>query len=64
MQIKAADGRILASQKLDPLERSKATYTAFIGKKRAPAPGSYTVDLIVWRDGQKAIAQTASIDIR
>jgi hypothetical protein len=63
MQLKSGDGTVLTAQKLPPLDHSKATFTAFVGKKRPPVPGSYTVTATVWRDGQKAIEQTASIDI-
>jgi hypothetical protein len=64
MTLKSSDGTVLTSQKLKPLDHSKATYTAFVGKKSPPAPGSYVVMATVWRDGQKAIDETASIDIR
>lgn len=64
MQLKSSDGTVLTAQKLAPLDHSKATYTAFVGKKRPPAAGSYTVTATVWRDGQRAIDKTASIDIR
>ncbi|MCB1428826.1 MAG: M23 family metallopeptidase [Nitratireductor sp.] len=46
------DGRTTALQTGDPLDRNKADYVAFAGRKRSPAAGIYRLEIAVIRDGR------------
>jgi hypothetical protein len=54
---------VLATNRLAPLERDKAQYFAFVGKRR-PATGwpagAYVADLKVWRAGKPVITRRVS----
>jgi hypothetical protein len=58
-----ADGTVLASGKTEPLDRSKATYSYFVGKKQPPEPGDYRATATIWRDGKAVREQAAAITI-
>jgi hypothetical protein len=42
------------------MDRSKATYSSFAGKRGSPAAGDYAVTVKLLRDGQAVIERTAS----
>lgn len=55
------DGAVLATSEIPALERSKAQYMMFVGKKAPPsgwAPGDYTAVYKVARGGKTALART------
>ena len=45
------DGSEIAISRSDPMDRAKADYSAFAGKKGSPKPGAYTVSVAVERGG-------------
>lgn len=50
-------GGIVAQNLSDPMDRSKASWSGFAGKRGAPAKGKYLVTTEVLRDGQIVIAR-------
>jgi murein DD-endopeptidase MepM/ murein hydrolase activator NlpD len=65
LTLRGPDGAVLATQRLAPLDRDKAQYFAFVGRKRPVAgwpAGRYLAELEVWRAGkvamQKSVAAT------
>jgi len=47
------DGQLFSEQITEPLDRSKAVYVAFAGKKGAPQPGQYRLEVAIVRQGGK-----------
>jgi murein DD-endopeptidase MepM/ murein hydrolase activator NlpD len=64
--LKGPDGKVLAQNRLAPLERDQAQGFHMIGRKR-PATGwpagTYTADIKVWRAGKAAIQKTATVKL-
>jgi hypothetical protein len=63
LSLKAPGGAVLAQDR-QPLDRDKAQYLKFVGKKRPPAgwpPGTYEADVTVYRGGQAVIRKTFSV---
>ena len=55
----APDGLVFAENEIPPLDRDKATYVAYAGRKRAPAPGDYRVETIVRRGDATILSGTS-----
>ncbi|MBU1175729.1 MAG: M23 family peptidase, partial [Alphaproteobacteria bacterium] len=53
----------IAENTLDPLERDKATYSAYTGKRMAVAPGTYRMQIRVERDGTAVIDEARSLTV-
>ena len=51
VQLSGPDGQPIAINRSDPMDRAKASYSAFAGKKGAPKPGVYEVEVAVERNG-------------
>lgn len=51
VRLSGPDGQELAVSRSDPMNRSKADFSAFAGKKGSPRPGAYTVKAAIERDG-------------
>ena len=51
VQLSRQDGEAIAVNRSDPTDRAKASFAAFAGKKGAPLPGVYEVNVAVERDG-------------
>lgn len=49
VRLLAADATVFAENEIPPLDRDKATYVAYAGRKRSPVPGDYTVETVVLR---------------
>jgi hypothetical protein len=66
LSLKDPQGVVLTSSTLQPLDRAKAQYMAFVGKK-APAggwaAGRYEAAYVVRRNGQPVITKTFAIDL-
>lgn len=66
LTLKDPQGAVLASSTLRPLDRAKAQYMAFVGKK-APAAGwaagRYEATYVVRRNGQAAVTKTFAFDL-
>ena len=58
------DGRRFSAQSTDPLNRSKAVYVAYSGKKGYPQPGRYRMDAAILRDGKVIAAASSELDVR
>jgi hypothetical protein len=63
IRLEAADGTTIAED-TQPIERTKAAYSAFAGTRGAPAPGVYRVKAVVVRNGVPAISAEKEIEIR
>lgn len=57
------DGKLFNEQVTEPLDRSKAVYVAYSGKKGAPMPGRYSLDAAIVRQGQTISLQTEDLVI-
>ncbi len=57
-------GGVVARQPLPPLDRAKASYSLFAGKKGAPAPGNYSLSVEVLRDGKPVLSQMREATIQ
>lgn len=55
--VKDAEGNPLVDHTSKPLDRAKATYSAFAGRKRTLGPGRYHVDVFILQD--KAVVRSA-----
>ena len=54
------DGAVVAENVIPPLESSKATYSAYTGKRGAPEPGTYALAVTVrGQDGRVLTAESA-----
>ena len=57
LTLKGPDGSVLATDR-SPLDRDKAQYLRFVGKKRPPAgwpPGTYVADCVIYRGGTAVV---------
>lgn len=52
------DGRLFSEQTSQPLDRSKAVYVAYTGKKGSPAAGRYRLDAAIVRQGRTIVAES------
>lgn len=51
LMLKAPDGSVFSQNLTDPMDRNKADYFAYVGRKRPPAPGDWSLDVSLIRDG-------------
>lgn len=51
LRLDGPDGRVLAENRTEPMDRNKATYSAFIGKRGTVGPGQFELSAWVVRDG-------------
>lgn len=70
LTVKGPDGAILATGAQPPLERAKAQFMTFVGKRGPPdgssswPSGKYTATYVVRRDGQAVISRTFALELR
>ena len=57
-------GAVVSEQVTEPMDRSKATYSAFAGKRGAPKPGQYTVEVGLLRDGKTVVEKKESYEVK
>lgn len=57
------DGNVIAENTTDPLDRSKAVYFSYTGKKGSPAPGTYKLEVAVLRKGSPLLTETREITV-
>ena len=57
------DGQQIAINRSEPLDRAKASYSAFAGKKAAPKPGVYEVKVTVERGGSVLFERSGTYSI-
>lgn len=66
LSLKGPGGEILAVSRLPPLDRAKAQYMMFVGKKQPAAGwarGAYVAAYTVTRDGEPALSRTWRLDL-
>lgn len=61
--LRGPGGGVLAEQTSKPMERSKATWSAFAGKRGNPAPGTYEVEAAVIRDGKPVLERRETVTV-
>src|SRR3712207_4454073 len=54
LRLEGPDG-VIAENVTEPLDRSKATYAAYAGRRRAPGPGPFRAAVAILRDGKPII---------
>ena len=62
-KLTAPDGTVFFEGTGEPLDRDKASYSSIAGRRQPLAPGRWTVELEVIRDGGQVILETRSIEI-
>jgi hypothetical protein len=63
VRLTGPDGQAIAENRSDPMDRAKASFSTFAGKKGAPQPGSYAVRVAVERDGAIVTEQAGTFAI-
>lgn len=69
LTVKGPDGAVIATGAQPPLDRAKAQYMTFVGKRSPPAgstawpSGEYTATYTVRRDGQPVITRTFTLQL-
>ena len=61
--LSGSDGQQIAINRTGPLDRAKASYSAFAGKKGAPKPGVYEVKVAVERGGSMLFERSGTYSI-
>lgn len=57
------DGRLFSEQTSEPLDRSKAVYVAYSGKKGAPMAGRYRLEAAIVRQGRTIVVESRELQI-
>jgi hypothetical protein len=57
------DGRPFSELMSEPLDRSKAVYVAYSGKKGAPAAGHYRLEAAILRQGRLIAVESTQLDL-
>lgn len=63
LSLSGPDGAILVEQALDPLDRNKATYSAYIGKRGTPQSGEYKMRVDLKRQNTIVASTTRILTI-
>ncbi|EAB6718163.1 M23 family peptidase [Salmonella enterica subsp. enterica] len=58
------DGAPFAESKTEPMDRNKATYSAFAGKRGAPAPGRYDLRASLLRNGAAVLSKSETFEVK
>jgi hypothetical protein len=58
------DGQPLVDTTTDPLDRNKAVYSAYSGKRGSPTPGSYEIGLAIIRDSKVIVDRKTTISVK
>lgn len=59
--LQSPNGAVFADNTLDPIESSKAAYSAFAGRRRPPEPGLWRVIASVTRNGEEILRQDKTV---
>ncbi len=62
-RVQGPDGNILLQQTSKAIDHSKATYSAYFGKSKSPAPGDYEVTVGLIRDGAAIIEKSKTVTV-
>jgi hypothetical protein len=58
------DGQPLVDTTTEPLDRNKAVYSAYSGKRGSPLSGSYAIGLEIIRDGKAIVDRKTTVNVR
>lgn len=64
LKVMRADGSVFANTSAGPMDRAKASYSLFAGKRGAPAPGAYDVEVRVMRAGETVRRSQQTIRVK
>lgn len=62
-RIAAPGGEVFVDQTTEPVDRAKASYSAYAGKRGAPVPGKYQVTATLLRDGETVTEKTVTVRV-
>ena len=57
-------GQRLVDTTTEPLDRNKAVYSAYSGKRGSPMPGSYAIGLEIIRDGKAIVEKKSTVSVK
>jgi len=63
IEITGPSGDIFVSRTTEALDRPKAAYSAYVGKRGAPLPGAYAVTVRLMRNEEAVLAATESYEV-
>lgn len=63
VELRGPDGAPVSANRSDPMDRPKASFSAFAGRKGAPKPGGYEVRVAVERDGAVVVERSGTYAI-
>ena len=64
VEVSAPDGTRLASGTTEPMDRPKASFSSFAGKRARPLLGTYSVTVKLLRDGHEILAKIGSFEVK
>ena len=64
VEVSRPDGTPMASGTTEPIDRAKATYSSYTGKRGAPLPGIYSVTVRLLRDGEGIFEKTGTYRVK
>lgn len=57
LELRGPTGELVAADTTKPMDRNKASFSAYVGKRRTPTPGTYSVSIILLREGKVILEQ-------
>lgn len=63
-KLRTSEGLTLIERTYPPIERNKATYSAFVGKKKNLHPGTYVLDITIRRNEKVTLTRTLEVEIK
>jgi hypothetical protein len=64
LTLNAPDGSVYSENVSEPLDRNKADYSAFAGRKRPPTPGEWTLNIVLMRGGTSIFETKKTAEIK
>ena len=64
LTVTAPSGELLSTQTTDPMDRPKASYSAYTGKRGTPSPGTYLLTVTLIRDGKEVLTRTEQLAVQ
>ena len=64
VEVSAPDGNRLASGLTEPMDRPKASYSSFAGKRAQPLPGTYSVTVKLLRNGRAIFDKAGTFEVK
>ena len=63
LSLTGPDGEVVSENTTDPLDRNKAVYFAYTGRKGSPEPGTHRLEIVVIRDGRPLVVQNREVRV-